>query len=90
MPMHDPFLQFHNSALSSPLKDLLDACKKQELEDKKSRAFDIYLKCLRRNHLTIADKIEKKYSLYRFVGSDIAMAFGFALLASKEENNDNL
>jgi len=45
----------------------------------------VHLLCLRQKHYKLADAIEYKYRQY-FPKSDIAMAFGLAMMAVKQQN----
>jgi len=47
----------------------------------------IYNECLKTGHLTIAQKIAGRYPHIIFNKSDIVMAFGMAMMASKQKED---
>lgn len=65
--------------------ELLNFTVKFDKERLGFKAHRIYVRCLRKKHFTIADRIKKKYGRL-FPQSDMAVAFGWMLLAQSEDN----
>lgn len=86
----EDWLQSHKRAdkiySESLLRELIDFGEKKSMEYKVLR---IYGLCLRQKHFELAARICKKYNRF-FMGagkSDIAIAFGWALMANKQQSN---
>lgn len=47
----------------------------------------VHHKCLRQGHIALAEKIRVKYKNI-FPKSDLAMAMGYALIATKQQNDE--
>ena len=68
------------------ITDLLSYSEDKSMEIKVRR---VYHMCIRQGHMQLADKIEHKYSRYMFK-SDLAIAFGYSLMALKQKDDDKL
>lgn len=58
---------------------------------KRDKAIRVYRLCLSQNHIVLASKIHKKYIENNTErSSDMALAFGWALMAQKDKTDENL
>lgn len=73
-------------AFNSVLKDLKDWADRKDHEFFSKKVLRVYGKCLRQKHFKLAADICKKYNTYFMEApkSDIAMAFGMALMAQNK------